>query len=280
MKLKRETVILGKKNFFYWQRNKTHKEVIVFLHGFPGNHMGLVELSRQFGENYRVIIPDLPGCGESDILKGRNILKNYADWLNSFFETLGIEKAIVVGHSFGSRLALVFSAHYHNKIKNLILITPVIKVDNFLDRLALIEYRISKILPKSFYHTLFSSRLYQYFLHRILCAHMNKRRKIQVAGWDFKEYNHLNPQIRMDLFDEFYKTNLALIGKKIRSKTLVIAGDEDVVANLNEVRELVGFLKNVELKVMKNTGHLAPVQKPLVVSGLIGEWLKGIDNTM
>lgn len=148
MKFLKNVVIINGQNFFYWEKNKKIKETIVLLHGFPGNHMGLIDLANYLGNDYHIIIPDLPACGQSEALKVIHNLKNYSAWLNLFLENLFINQAIIIGHSFGSRVALFFSVNYPEKVKKLILITPVLEVNGFIARIASIYYRIGEVLPK------------------------------------------------------------------------------------------------------------------------------------
>ena len=57
MKLKKNTVIINDRKFFYWEKNEKSEEALVLLHGFPGNHEGLVDLAGGLGDDYRIIIP-------------------------------------------------------------------------------------------------------------------------------------------------------------------------------------------------------------------------------
>ena len=70
MKLDRNVIMVRGKETVFWQGGKKSGDVMVLLHGFPGNHQGLVDLAKSLSENFSVIIPDLPACGASqDSLK-------------------------------------------------------------------------------------------------------------------------------------------------------------------------------------------------------------------
>src|SRR3989344_4937555 len=104
MKAQDKWVVINDRKVFYWeQQGHRPKETIVLLHGFPGNHLGLVPMASHLGSNYRIIIPDLPACGHSQDFEGDHSLNHYSDWLNDFLESLSINKAVIIGHSFGSR---------------------------------------------------------------------------------------------------------------------------------------------------------------------------------
>ena len=67
MNFKKRIAIINNRKFFYLDNNNASSKVLVLLHGFPGNHLGLVRLANYMGNDYRILIPDLPACGSSDI---------------------------------------------------------------------------------------------------------------------------------------------------------------------------------------------------------------------
>ncbi len=142
------TMLKHSSKTYYWEKNPSAKETIILLHGFPGNHLGLVDLANNLGGEYRLIIPDLPACGKSLPLRQIHTLENYADWLADFSRDLGIKTPIIIGHSFGSRVALVYAAHYPDHIAKLVLITPVVTLNGILPRLASLKGFIAKLLPE------------------------------------------------------------------------------------------------------------------------------------
>lgn len=71
--------------------------------------------------SHRVIAPDLRGFGESPIPGG-----DYADATDvlHLLDTLGIERAVILGASFGGRVALEFAAQYPERVTSLALLCP------------------------------------------------------------------------------------------------------------------------------------------------------------
>ena len=90
-------------NTVYYTYNDDSKlPVIIMIHGFRGTHHGL-ELIAKHLENFQVIVPDLPGFGESKPLSGEHSIDNYVKWLYEFIDNLKLsEPPILLGHSFGS----------------------------------------------------------------------------------------------------------------------------------------------------------------------------------
>jgi pimeloyl-ACP methyl ester carboxylesterase len=61
-------------------------------------------------ENFTVIAPDLPVIGDSDIPKDGLDIKNAAIRVHALAQSLGVEKASVVGHDIGLMVAYAYAA--------------------------------------------------------------------------------------------------------------------------------------------------------------------------
>lgn len=273
MNFRKKFVVVNGIKSFYWETNPGKKEVMVLLHGFPGSHKGLVDMANGLG-NYRLIIPDLPACGLSSPLGKKHNLENYSQWLDGFLNFLSINNAIVVGHSFGSRVALVFSGNVPEKVKQLVLITPVVKIEGLIARFVSVEYEIAKFLPKHLQKAWLNNKIHREVQKRILYKSAVAKRRQELMDMENKELKYLKPQINFELFDEFYKFSLVPVGKKIKTKSLVIAGELDEVAPLDSIKELVGQLINSDLIIMKDCGHIVVGEKPLTTARIIRKWLE------
>ena len=277
MEFKKKSITINNKKFFYLDSNAPQKTMIL-LHGFPGNHLGLIRLANHIGNNYRIIIPDLPACGSSDLLEGKHNLKNYSDWLNDFLTKLSIEEAIIVGHSFGSRIALVFTNHYPKKVKGLVLITPVLKVDGLFNRVLSAYYGITGLMPKYLQKMMLSNEFGKKMGDMIIFKSTNRKLHKEIIERDIKEIKKTKPQVSIEIFDEFYKFSLIPVGKEIKKESLIIACDQDRISPLGPIRELTRQLPNVKLKIMKDCGHLVPLEKPKSTAMIIKKWLTTIDS--
>ena len=277
MKFKKNKVTIGGRTFFYWEKNSQGAKTMVLLHGFPGNHEGLLGLARGLAQ-YHIIIPDLPGCGASSLLSGKHTLKNYSDWLAGFLESLSIGQAIIIGHSFGSRLALMFASEHSEKVSQLILIAPVIKVEGLLARVVSVYYKITSVLPQYLQKIMLSNGFGKKMGDKVIFRPGSARLHAKIIQRDIKEIKKIPTRVSIDLFDEFHTANLAELGSKIKKESLIIAGDLDQVSPLSAVRELADNFHTGTLKIMKNCGHLVPLEKPLTTARFIKNWLEGFPN--
>lgn len=62
--------------------------------------------------------------------------------------------------------------------------------------------------------------------------------------------------------------------KPITCPTLVIAGRQDGLRTLAETQEIVALIKNSELKIIEDSGHLIPLEQPDLLAKIAISWLE------
>lgn len=100
------------------------RPLLVWLHGWGQDHRHLLPLARLFEGDFRSRLYDLPGFGKTPRLEPGAGTARYAEWLAG---ELSSERGrlVLIGHSFGCRVALRFAARFPEKIAALVLIaTP------------------------------------------------------------------------------------------------------------------------------------------------------------
>ncbi len=89
-----------------------HGPAMILLHGW-GQDMRMMQfISDYYKANYQVLNLDLPGFGESDEPPCPWQLQDYVTCLYQCVKLLGLEHPILVAHSFGARIALLYAKQY------------------------------------------------------------------------------------------------------------------------------------------------------------------------
>jgi pimeloyl-ACP methyl ester carboxylesterase len=95
---------------------------LVFIHGAALDHSVWQWQSRYFAHHgYSVLAPDLPAHGKSPGV-ARKQIASMADWIAALIESACIERAIVVGHSMGSLVALDLALRHPQRVAKVALI--------------------------------------------------------------------------------------------------------------------------------------------------------------
>lgn len=83
---------------------------LVFLHGWGLNRESLRGIGILFQHTHRIHLIDLPGFGEAPVPPGDWDTSTYAVLVDAYLSSLGAATVVIVGHSFGGRVALRLAA--------------------------------------------------------------------------------------------------------------------------------------------------------------------------
>lgn len=90
---------------------------IVLLHGFPEDGKVWERQTDLLQQDYRLIVPDLPGSGGSPLPAGTLTIDSMADFVYAILLQEGIKVCIVAGHSMGGYITLAFAQKYPELLK-------------------------------------------------------------------------------------------------------------------------------------------------------------------
>ena len=109
---------------------------VLLLHGLGADHTTWDPIIDQLARRYTVIAPDLLGHGQSAKPRADYTLGGYANGMRDLLTVLGIDRATLVGHSFGGGVAMQFAYQFPERTERLLLVgsgglgpevTPVIR---------------------------------------------------------------------------------------------------------------------------------------------------------
>jgi pimeloyl-ACP methyl ester carboxylesterase len=98
--------------------------VLLLLHGLACDHTTWEPVIRDLARRHTVIAPDLLGHGLSAKPRADYSLGGYANGMRDLLTVLGIERATVVGHSFGGGVAMQFAYQFPERTERLVLVAP------------------------------------------------------------------------------------------------------------------------------------------------------------
>lgn len=109
---------LGKLDIFY-RDTRNDAQPILCLHGRWGRGETWIDFMRHYGENYRVIAPDLRGHGLSSKPIAKYTAEEMSKDMIDLLDYLNIDSAILAGHSMGGHIAGHLTATYPEYVKAL-----------------------------------------------------------------------------------------------------------------------------------------------------------------
>jgi len=98
---------------------------VVFIHGNPGSAPDWMAEFTPLASRHKVIAFDRPGHGRSERPKhGEATVEVQAQLLHDALVQLHVERPILVGHSWGATLALVYAINYPNEVSGVVVVAP------------------------------------------------------------------------------------------------------------------------------------------------------------
>lgn len=93
---------------------------VIFIHGFAEDSRVWDDILENLKDGYQLVVPDLPGSGQSALLSGNDIsIEDYADVIKALLEKENISKVVMIGHSMGGYISLAFAKKYPSYIRAL-----------------------------------------------------------------------------------------------------------------------------------------------------------------
>jgi len=218
------------------------KETLVFLHGWRSEAKVWFHVTERLGEEgFDIYLIDLPGFGESPAPETPFGVRDYAETIAQFFNKAKIDKAILVGHSFGGRIAIKLSSIYPDLVDKLILCGAAGLIIQ-KKKIALMA-QIAKIVKPIFKVKALSplrSKIYK-----------------MIGSEDYVMTPELK-QTYVKIIKEDLRPDLA----RITAPTLLIWGENDQETPLEYERIMENEIKDSKGIILEEAGHFAFLDKP------------------
>ncbi len=218
-------------NIHYIDYGKEEKGVLVFLHGWGQNIAMMRPLADKFSKEYRIIILDLPGFGESEIPDRVLTLQDYVSIIHTLLKEEKVKNPILIGHSFGGKLTLLYASQYN------------------VDRIVLLASPYKKHVKKE---TMKMKTLK--FLKKVPV--INKLEGFAKKHMGSTDYRNASPIMR-EILVGHVNTDLTEDVKKISCPCLFIWGDCDTEVPLEEAYELEKLVSDGGVVVLEGGTHYA-----------------------
>jgi 2-hydroxy-6-oxonona-2,4-dienedioate hydrolase len=102
---------------------------VVMVHGLAMSSWYLTPVAQRLAPLCRLYIPDLPGFGRSENPRRILTIAGMADTLAGWMRAVGLERAVILGHSLGCQVVARFAARYPEMTHGAILVSPTMDPD-------------------------------------------------------------------------------------------------------------------------------------------------------
>jgi len=236
---------------------------LVLVHGFLGSSDMWSPQIKFFKDDFRVIVPALPGFGKSSTINSCDSIECMAKAILNLLEKKEIKNFNLLGHSMGGMIVQEIAKIAGEKILKLICYGTGPR-GNIPGRFETIDQSREKLRINGLKDTAYriaktwfiEEEKAKYFY---LCEEAGKQTSIETAD---------NGLVAMKNWNGI--KNL----KNIKNETLIVWGDQDKAYNFNQVETLSNNIPDSDLKVIKDCSHNVHLEKPDEFNRIIKEFLK------
>jgi pimeloyl-ACP methyl ester carboxylesterase len=219
---------------------------ILILHGWGGSSDSWIKIIEGLKKDFLLICPDLPGFGKSSFPKFPWELDNYVFLVKKFIEALNLKKIILIGHSFGGKIAIKFVSLFPEYVELLILCAPsgMRKKSGFKQKVLLFFSFFGNLLFKIKFFSSFKGRAQDFFYSLINSDYRKTKGTMRET---FKKI------VSVEVLDEL---------PKILPKTYIIWGEKDKILPIEQANFFAKNIKNAILLTLPNFSHSPHLEKP------------------
>jgi len=234
----------------------------VLVHGYLGSSEMWTFQKEFFSKDYRVIIPALPGFGESHNVKSLDSINKMAKEIINVLDQKKIDKFNLIGHSMGGMIVQEITKLIGDRVNKLICFATG-SIGDIPGRFETMEETREK-LKKEGTELSFSRVPLKWFVkgdkdkNYFLCENAVKNVSLEAAD---------NALLAMKNWRG--KENL----KNIKNDTLIIWGDKDTSYNFDQVDTLNKNIKNSRLEIFKDCAHNVHLEQPDQFNNLVKEFI-------
>lgn len=233
-------------NFIHYG-NKSGKN-IVLLHGWGQNIEMMDPIGKRLQKDFYITIIDLPGFGKSSEPTYGYTVYDYFEIVDELLRKLKIKNPIMIGHSFGGRISIIYAAK--KGVEKLVLLASPFK--------------------RSVKKNTFKIKLLKFLKKVPVVKELESYMKTKIGS---RDYRNATPIMRLILVNTVNE-DLTEYLKQIESPTLLIWGDLDTEAPLEDAKYAETIMKDAGLIIYQGATHYAYLERINEVINVLNVFLK------
>ena len=227
--------------------NKSGKN-IVLLHGWGQNIEMKDPIGKRLQKDFYITIIDLPGFGKSSEPTYGYTVYDYFEIVDELLRKLKIKNPIMIGHSFGGRISIIYAAK--KGVEKLVLLASPFK--------------------RSVKKNTFKIKLLKFLKKVPVVKELESYMKTKIGS---RDYRNATPIMRLILVNTVNE-DLTEYLKQIESPTLLIWGDLDTEAPLEDAKYAETIMKDAGLIIYQGATHYVYLERINEVINVLNVFLK------
>lgn len=229
---------IGEQSLHYDETGNPDGRPVILMHGWGCDHTTVRSIAAILENGMHVYNIDLPGHGKSPEPSFVWDVDEYAECIKSFIDKLAINDPVMIGHSFGGRIAIMLAS------------------ENPWTKMMLVDAAgIKPRRPLKFYLKKYSFKTVRHLLP-LICPPKQADKIIGAMRNKFgsADYRQASPTMRA-IMSKAVNHDLTHLLPSIKASTLLVWGENDTATPLRDARIMEKKIPDAGLVVFKNVGH-------------------------
>jgi len=252
----------------FLEGNSKNKSII-FLHGFPYDHTMWKAQIDELNEKYFCVTYDIRGLGESPIGDGQFTMESFVDDLESIMKELKLDNPVLCGLSMGGYISFRALEKFEEKFSAVILCDTRSEADNN-------EGKLKRAAAIKRINTEGLAPFAKDFITNCFGDDYKKNHKDEFEKRIAKSSGFNPVGVKGSLLAMLGRNDTTEYLSKIKIPALIICGENDALTPPAIMKPLAEKINGAEFVVIKNSGHMSPIENPKEVNKAIMKFLEKI----
>ena len=231
-------------------------EPVLILHGWGCSKDTVQSITEHIAKTHRAYALDMPGFGETPPPSEVFGIEQYTQVVEKFCRKLNIENPILIGHSFGGRISILFSSRNQTSKVMLVDAAGIVPKRTLKYHIKVRSYKIyKKLLPL--------------FVGKQEAERRIEERRNRSGSADYRAAQGIMRAVFVKIVNE----DLKYVMPKIKAPTLMIWGELDTATPLSDARTMEKLIKGSGVAVMKGCGHYSFLDNPRQFFAIVDAFL-------
>lgn len=244
-------------------------EPLILLNGIMMSHLSWKLFIPELTKDKKLILFDFLDQGKSDKLENLDYKHDLqVEVLKALIDHLNLEKANILGISYGGEIALQFAIKYQEYINKLLIFNTTSYTNPWLNDIGRGWINAAKTYNAETFYNVSIPYIYSPLFYTNNYEWMKNRKELlhDVFTKDF-----LEAMVRLIFSSEGYDIRQKI--KEIKIDTMVVGSDYDFITPLLEQEYIHNEIEGSKFMVIKNCGHASMYEKPNEFVSLINSFL-------
>jgi pimeloyl-ACP methyl ester carboxylesterase len=242
---------------------------LLLISGLGADHTTWLPVTFHLAKYFKVILFDNRGIGKSSIPDdGECTIEKMAKDAFLLLEKMNIPKSHVIGHSLGGYVAQELAATYPEKVEKLILLSTKTRAQ-----------AAQKLYNETTFSMMQQNLPREIIIKNSLCHLFSNKFLENKKNIEFFIESAMKKPVDESRKSYFYQANAAInfdtskAASKITAPTLIISGEQDMLATPQDAKHLNQQIKHAQIKILYDMAHMPHLEIPQEISDLIKQFI-------